>query len=69
MSTSNTPKTIKKTRRRLWRPEPRLASKKMTLDERLRSIRHTDLFKIAIPIMIANVSTPLIGVLDTIIIG
>ena len=41
----------------------------MTLGKGLGSIGHKDLFKIAIPIMIANVSTPLIGVVDTIIIG
>ena len=29
----------------------------------------TDIFKIALPIMLSNVSTPLIGVVDTVIIG
>ena len=41
----------------------------MALEREIRPISQRDLFKVAIPIMIANVSTPLIGVVDTIIIG
>ena len=41
----------------------------MALEVALRSISSKDLFKVAIPIMIANVSTPLLGVVDTMIIG
>ena len=41
----------------------------MALEREIRPIGQRDLFKVAIPIMIANVSTPLIGVVDTIIIG
>ena len=41
----------------------------MALDVALRSVSSKDLFKVAIPIMIANVSTPLLGVVDTMIIG
>jgi MATE family multidrug resistance protein len=41
----------------------------MKANQLQRLISHKDLFKIATPIMIANVSTPLIGVVDTIIIG
>ena len=41
----------------------------MEANQLQRLISHKDLFKIATPIMIANVSTPLIGVVDTIIIG
>ena len=41
----------------------------MALDVALRPTSNKDLFKVAIPIMIANVSTPLLGVVDTMIIG
>ena len=41
----------------------------MAFNAALISISNKDLFRVAIPIMIANVSTPLLGVVDTMIIG